>query len=89
MNTLCTIKLTKDEHPEKFKLSPDLANLLDTEEDTRAGILMGVWEYSLVNNLQEREDKRMILCDEKMKKVCLKCKIIRLVAETTNKRLIS
>lgn len=69
INTPCTITLVRDEQPERFKLSRDLQNLLDTAEDTRAGVMLGIWEYALTNNLQERDDRRSILCDEKLKKV--------------------
>ncbi|KAF3935899.1 hypothetical protein ABW20_dc0103821 [Dactylellina cionopaga] len=68
MNALCTIQLTRDEQPERFQLSPELQAALDTAEDTRAGVLLGLWEYALLNNLQDRDERRNINCDDKLKK---------------------
>ncbi|KAF3918667.1 hypothetical protein AA313_de0205933 [Arthrobotrys entomopaga] len=69
MNALCTIQLVRDEQPERFQLSSELQGVLDTAEDSKAGILVGIWEYALLNNLQERDDRRNINCDEKLRKV--------------------
>lgn len=65
-----TINLTRDESPERFKLSPALADLLDTEEDTRAGVVAGIWEYIRAFGLQEDEENRRIVCDEGLRAVC-------------------
>ncbi|GAB7357614.1 hypothetical protein MBLNU459_g0114t1 [Dothideomycetes sp. NU459] len=64
-----TIKLTRDELPERFKLSKPLADLLDTEESSRAGVVAGIWEYVRANGLQEDDEKRSIVCDERLKAV--------------------
>ena len=66
-----TINLTRDENPERFKLSPALADLLDTAEDTRAGVVAGIWEYVRAFGLQEDEENRRIVCDERLKAVCI------------------
>lgn len=68
-NINCTIKLTRDENPDRFKLSPPLANLLDTKEDTRAGLVMKIWEYVREHNLQDPEDRRKVICNQPMKDV--------------------
>lgn len=65
-----TINLARDEQPERFKLSPALADLLDTKEDTRAGVVAGIWEYIRAFGLQEDEENRRIVCDESLKAVC-------------------
>ena len=64
------ISLVRDEKNERFKLSPALAELLDVEEEDRAGAVQGVWEYCRAMGLQEDEDKRAIVCDDALKKVC-------------------
>ncbi|KAF3942290.1 hypothetical protein ABW19_dt0204695 [Dactylella cylindrospora] len=69
VSALCTIKLVRDEQPERYQLSQGLQDVLDTAEDSKAGVMLGVWEYSLVHNIQDREDKRYVHCDEKLKKV--------------------
>lgn len=70
-NINVTIKLYRDEQPERFQLSPALARLLDTEEDDRAGVVMGIWGYIQEMNLQEDEESRKIRCDENLRAVRL------------------
>ena len=70
-NTNCTINLFRDEIPEHFKLSKELADILDCQEETREGIIYGLWEYISVMNLQQDEEKRMIQCDDALRNVRL------------------
>lgn len=70
-NVTCVIKLVRDEVPDRFRLSTQLADLLDTKEDTRAGIVMGIWEYVRINGLQDPEERRTINCDMALRNVCL------------------
>ncbi|KAF2415790.1 hypothetical protein EJ08DRAFT_654836 [Tothia fuscella] len=62
------IKLYRDENPERFQLSPELAELCDTTEDDRPGVMYKLWSYIRANKLQENEDVRHIRCDYYMKK---------------------
>lgn len=68
-NINLTVKLYRDESPEKYKLSAPLAELLDIKEDTRTGIVMALWEYIRFNGLQDPDEKRMVNCDEELKTV--------------------
>ncbi|KAH0605894.1 uncharacterized protein H6S33_004351 [Morchella sextelata] len=68
-NVNCTIKLVRDEVPDRFRLSPQLAELLDTKEDTRAGIVMGIWEYVRINGLQDPDERRTINCDAALRNI--------------------
>ncbi|KAF7187984.1 SWI/SNF and RSC complexes subunit ssr3 [Pseudocercospora fuligena] len=68
-NINITINLTRDEKSERFKLSPELAEILDTEEEDRAGAVQGIWEYCRAMGLQEDDDKRKIICDEPLRKL--------------------
>ena len=68
-NINCTINLYRDESPERFTLSKELANILDTDEDDRASVVMGIWEYVKAMGLQQDEEKRMIQCDDRLKAV--------------------
>lgn len=68
-NINVTIRLARDEKNERFRLSPPLAELLDTEEEDRAGAVQGIWEYCRAMGLQEDEDKRSIVCDEPLRNV--------------------
>jgi SWI/SNF-related matrix-associated actin-dependent regulator of chromatin subfamily D len=64
-----TIELVRDVKTERFKLSPQLADILDTDEEDRAGAVQGIWEYCRAMGLQEDEDRRHIVCDEPLRKV--------------------
>ena len=68
-NINCTINFFRDETPERFLLDRPLSELLDTTEDDRTSILMGIWEYIKAMGLQQDEEKRQIQCDEKLKVV--------------------
>ncbi|EME46192.1 hypothetical protein DOTSEDRAFT_60862 [Dothistroma septosporum NZE10] len=68
-NINITINLVRDEKNERFKLSPELAEILDTEEEDRAGAVQGIWEYCRAMGLQEDDDKRKIVCDEPLRKL--------------------
>lgn len=68
-NINITINLVRDQKSERYRLSPPLADLLDTPEDDMSGIVQGIWEYARAMNLQEDEDKRTITCDEVLAKV--------------------
>ncbi|KAF2169338.1 hypothetical protein M409DRAFT_52590 [Zasmidium cellare ATCC 36951] len=68
-NINITINLTRDEKNERFKLSPELAEILDTEEEDRAGAVQGIWEYCRAMGLQEDDDKRKVVCDEPLRKL--------------------
>ena len=71
-NINCTINLHRDERPERFALSKALSDIVDFEEGTRDAIIMGLWEYIRVMKLQTNEDKRLIQCDDRLRKVRLK-----------------
>lgn len=68
-NTNITFNLFRDETPERFQLSPALADVVDETVATRAEAVMGVWEYIKLMDLQEDEEKRQFRCDELLKKV--------------------
>ena len=68
-NINVTISMYRDEKSERFKLSPQLAEILDTEEEDRAGAVQGIWEYCRAMGLQEDEDRRSIVCDDALRKV--------------------
>jgi SWI/SNF-related matrix-associated actin-dependent regulator of chromatin subfamily D len=68
-NTNITINLFRDENPERFQLSPALADILDTDVATRAEAVMGVWEYIKAMGLQEDDEKRSFDCDDRLRAV--------------------
>ncbi|MEC7839256.1 MAG: type I DNA topoisomerase [Chlamydiota bacterium] len=53
----------------KVKLSEDLAALVGNNEMTRGEVTKALWVYIKENNLQDPNDKRMIVPDEKLTKI--------------------
>ncbi len=68
-NINCTINFYRDETPERSRLSKELADLLDTDEDDRGSIIYRIWEYVKAMNLQQDEEKRLIQCDDRLRAV--------------------
>lgn len=68
-NTNITIKILRNETPERYKLSPELADVVDMKEATQHDAVMGLWEYIRLSGLQEDEEKRNFRCDDLLKKV--------------------
>lgn len=68
-NLNVTIGLVRDETPERYKLSKELAEVLDVEEETRSGIVLGIWDYIRAMELQEDEEKRQVRCDHRLRSV--------------------
>jgi SWI/SNF-related matrix-associated actin-dependent regulator of chromatin subfamily D len=68
-NINITINLVRDENPERFLLSPQLAEILDTTEATRQEAATGVWDYIKAMGLQEDDEKRSFDCDDRLRAV--------------------
>ncbi|KAK2765584.1 SWI/SNF complex component snf12 [Arachnomyces sp. PD_36] len=68
-NLNATINLTRDENPDRFTLSKDLADILDVDEEARGGIVVGIWDYIKAMGLQEDEEKRIVRCDDRLKRI--------------------
>ncbi|KAF9106945.1 SWI SNF, matrix associated, actin dependent regulator of chromatin, sub d, member 1 [Mortierella sp. GBA35] len=65
-NVKVKVILHVDNSPERFKLSPELADVLAIDVETRPGIMMALWQYIKFHQLQDPEDKRNINCDQKL-----------------------
>lgn len=70
-NLNVTISLVRDETPERYKLSKELADVLDVDEEDRSGIVLGIWDYIRAMELQGDEEKRLVRCDDRLRAVCL------------------
>ncbi|KAL4911565.1 hypothetical protein BDW74DRAFT_164990 [Aspergillus multicolor] len=68
-NLNVTISLVRDETPERYKLSKELAEVLDVEEESRSGIVLGIWDYIRAMGLQEDEEKRLVRCDDRLRAI--------------------
>lgn len=66
-----TVNLFLDEQPERYRLDPPLAELLDMEEADRKTVLMGIWDYVKVFGLHEEDDSKGIMCNERLAKVSI------------------
>mgnify|MGYP001759628593 FL=1 len=49
--------------PERYSVSPPLAQLLDVQEETRAGVLSALWAYIKQKNLLDENDHRVVRLD--------------------------
>lgn len=59
--TSCKIMLFLEHTPEKFKLSNELAQLLNLHTETKPSVIMAIWQYVKVS---ERYDIHDDICDE-------------------------
>ncbi|OBZ85519.1 Upstream activation factor subunit spp27 [Choanephora cucurbitarum] len=53
-----------------FKISPPLSTMVGTDICTRPLTVKKLWSYIKRNNLQNQNDKRMVVCDDLMKQLC-------------------
>ena len=56
----CKIHLQFDFSPERFRLAPALANLLNLNLATRPAIVVALWQYIKLHKLQESDEKKII-----------------------------
>ncbi|KAL2135802.1 hypothetical protein VTI74DRAFT_6868 [Chaetomium olivicolor] len=68
-NMNITINLYRHEDPERFEVSPELADIIDMREATRQEAALAVWEYIKLMGLQEDEEKRNFRCDDLLRKI--------------------
>lgn len=73
-NINITIRLMRDEHPEKYRLAPQLAELLDMQEADRQTVLMGIWEYVKSAGCQQDAEGRQVRCDARLQRVSFDCR---------------
>ncbi len=52
-----------------MNLSPQLQDIIGPGPMSRAEVTKALWAYIKENNLQDENDKRTIVADEKMKKI--------------------
>ncbi|EOY22463.1 SWIB/MDM2 domain superfamily protein isoform 2 [Theobroma cacao] len=63
------IRLEMNYMPERFKLSPALAEVLGIEVDTRPRVMAAIWHYVKCKKLQNYEDNSFFACDPPLQKV--------------------
>ena len=68
-NVPVKIYLNLDYAPEKFKLSEELSQLLGIHTDTKAHVIMALWQYIKIHKLQDADDKKIINNNDSLQKV--------------------
>ncbi|KAL8296841.1 hypothetical protein RB600_002043 [Gaeumannomyces tritici] len=68
-NVNVVFSLTRHEEPERFSISPALADIVDMSEGSRTEIATRLWDYIRLNGLQEEEEKRQFRCDHLLRKI--------------------
>lgn len=67
VTTQARIILHLEQVPERFKVAPELANILQIREESRVGVITSMWNYIKVNGLQDKNDRRIIRLDDKLR----------------------
>ncbi|KAF1804832.1 hypothetical protein FB192DRAFT_1274326 [Mucor lusitanicus] len=60
------IILVPDFNPQKYKLSPALAEIVSPPLAAKPHILNELWNYVKLHQLHDKQDKRVIQCDDKL-----------------------
>ncbi|KAI0826100.1 SWI/SNF complex 60 kDa subunit [Irpex lacteus] len=58
-----------EQHPEHFKIHPELGNILGLKEETRTGVIQAVWNYIKLQDLQDKIDRRTIRPDAALRPI--------------------
>lgn len=63
------------QHPKRFRVAPELGNLLNLREESKLNILVALWAYIQRERLLDSSssapdsDRRNIRCDDKLQRV--------------------
>jgi SWI/SNF-related matrix-associated actin-dependent regulator of chromatin subfamily D len=66
-------------NPEKYKVSPELSQLLEIHTESKADIISALWKYIKVNQLQDAESRTTINNDQALQKI-FGCKQMALIS---------
>jgi SWI/SNF-related matrix-associated actin-dependent regulator of chromatin subfamily D len=67
----CTILLSLDHQPMKYKLHPRLAKLLGIAIETRSKVIEALWQYIKSHKLQDLVERDWINCDQMLEQIFL------------------
>lgn len=70
------LQIQLKEYPDKFILSPKLAQILGVSEDSKPGAVVSLWQYIRYHNLQDVDEKRLVKCDAALQELFNREKII-------------
>uniref|UniRef100_A0A7E4UR55 SWIB/MDM2 domain-containing protein n=1 Tax=Panagrellus redivivus TaxID=6233 RepID=A0A7E4UR55_PANRE len=65
----CTILLSLDHQPMKYKIHPRLAKLLGIALETRSKVIEALWQYIKTHKLQDTTDREFINCDHMLEQI--------------------
>ncbi|TBU28428.1 SWI/SNF complex 60 kDa subunit [Dichomitus squalens] len=63
------IVLHLEQQPEQYKVQPELANIIGVKEESRIGVVQALWNYIKQNNLQDKQDRRKIHADARLRPI--------------------
>lgn len=63
------ILLRLDYQPDRFRLSPELASVVDLELATRPQVVLALWQYIKLHRLQESEERKVVNNDKVLQQV--------------------
>jgi len=67
--TKVRIVMYLNHHPEQFKVSPELGNVLAIKEESRTGVVQALWNYIKIQGLQDKVDRRTIRADDQLRPI--------------------
>ncbi|KAG8828395.1 SWI/SNF complex component snf12 [Serendipita sp. 401] len=67
--TALRLTLHLNHSPDRLKVSPQLASIISVYEDTKPNILGAFWHYVKANGLQDKNDRKLIRLDERLRGV--------------------
>lgn len=67
--TECRIHIQFDFAPERFRLAPELAALLNMQLATRPAVVVALWQYIKLHKLQESDEKKIINNDAALQRL--------------------
>lgn len=68
-DTPVRIILRLDFQPERFRPSPELAEIIDLELATRPQIVLALWQYIKLHKLQESDEKKVVNNDDTLRRL--------------------
>ncbi|CCM01680.1 uncharacterized protein FIBRA_03744 [Fibroporia radiculosa] len=58
-----------EQQPERYKVQPELGNILGLQEETRTGVVQALWNYIKSQGLQDKVDRRAIRADSALRPI--------------------
>ncbi|GBG71737.1 hypothetical protein CBR_g9147 [Chara braunii] len=66
---IAKLKFELNHVPERYKVSPELGEILGVQTETRARVLSALWQYIKSQSLQDPSDPTFMICDARLKAI--------------------